>query len=203
MFTYLSDLKQVTQLLTSFSAKELKIATDNINALDKRLSTPVIELLENRKKHGKLFIDQAVAAEGIAIEKATLSLLLLNNNALAHHVNRLCLSEAVIVRDTLLNGLDMLAIAMNEHAIKKQAVKTLRSRLLSHEKNEPIKDLSQTATANNVMPIQLLEVKQRLANALTDETSKNSAIKNKLNSQLSARTHTSNIDNKTLIAATR
>ncbi len=196
MFAKLSE-KQVVNILTKSSATETALIIDNIKKLNDLLNSDVNELLANRKKTGSLLLIQSNASKAVTPIKKEVTLVeaLSDEALLISKVNKLCLTEAIIVRDSLINAIDIynevnnIPLNVSQEPLKKvesvslepvqKSIITADTLNTAHTLNTNTNNIN-----NNVLPIHLVEVKQRLSKALQTDNEKRSDIKNKLNALL-------------------
>jgi len=196
MFNQLSDQKNVLTSLQGLSAAELKVATDNITNLISSLNVDAQELLSNRKNHGALLGHNTSDLSTDDLTDSTLSELVTNEKLLTHVINTLCLTEAILVRDNFSNALEIIADTNMTHVhvttkdIKKD-IKTVK--VTSNTVNAVNTNNEQRLTSvmpatklplSNIAPIHLVDVKQRLTQALNPSDNQHQSIKNKLNGLL-------------------
>jgi uncharacterized membrane-anchored protein YjiN (DUF445 family) len=196
MFAKLSE-KQVVNILTKSSETETALIIDNIKKLNDLLNSDVNELLANRKKTGSLLLIQSNASKAVTPIKKEVTLVeaLSDGALLISEVNKLCLTEAIIVRDSLINAIDIynevnnIPLNVSQEPLKKvesvslepvqKSIITADTLNTSHTLNTNTNNIN-----NNVLPIHLVEVKQRLSKALQTDNEKRSDIKKKLNALL-------------------
>lgn len=170
MFKQLSEQSQVLTSLRALPISEFTVAKKNLTKLIQLLSVDAVTLLANKRNFGALLTCEAtmVCKQLPLIE---LSTLLINEEQLTTVINTLCLTEAIIVRDNFSNVLEEVseAIEVAQSLTKSTVVKA-------------------QVPKNNIAPIHLVDVKQRLAQALQVKAEQRIDIKNKLNSLLEVNT---------------
>lgn len=174
MFNLLSNQNHLIESLNALSEQELAQAQDNCKHLVSLLSVPAANLLANRKSHGNMLPQQC--DNELVCDINSTSALLQNKDALIYQINQLCLTEAIVVRDTLDNCLELIASS----AINAPLARQNSAIEQASTKEEPVKAISK----NNVSPIRLGEIKQRLAQAVESDNSQKQAVKAKLNGLL-------------------
>lgn len=203
MFNLLSTPKQIEAELKGYSKKELDSVCKNMALIINALNVGVNQLLENRSIQGS-FIPEMSKDDSRSnidiLEKLTLAQLLKSKTNLIKVINTLCLTEAVIVRDNFINCIE----SINDADMKTQPLtpliqpevvslssKELLSTPLFSNKSKVTTEEGSVKTSSekaieksNVSPIRLTEVKQRLAQAVSDSVEKQVQVKNKLNSLL-------------------
>lgn len=172
MFTLLSNQATLLALFKTYSAEEKIVTVENLTLIINSLSKEVALLLKNRRNHGVLLpegVSQTPAMDEDMLVDLGLKNLLLNKSYLLTAINTLCLTEAIFVRDNFSNCITLIA---DELPLAKKAT-------VLPQVNKAI-----TSDKNNVSPIRLSDIKQRLAQAVLDSDKKNDLIKNKLNNLL-------------------
>jgi hypothetical protein len=173
MFTLLSNQAKLLTLLGYYSSQDLETVSANLKLTIKLLSHNVTELLDNRRVHGVL-LPQEDPAKNIQhqnIKTLSCEQLLLKQEYLINTINGFCLTEAIIVRDNFSNCLEFLA---------EEKFPTLPLAIVKQNKLEKV-----TITErDNVSPIRLTEIKQRLSQAVHSSENKHEQIKSRLNNLL-------------------
>jgi len=182
MFNLLSSQAKLLTLLGCYARQDLDVVSDNMKLTIKLLNLSVTELLENRRIHGVLIPQESQPITSLQHEEVqalNCEQLLLNKESLIKAINDFCLTEAIIVRDNFSNCLEYIAeenfptipaVVVEEHKPKKVIV----------------------AGRDNVSPIRLSEIKQRLSQAVQTSENKHEQIKSRLNSLLTPKSTTSN-----------
>ncbi len=196
MFNLLSNQSHLVEHLNALNEQELTQAKDNLQQLVSLLSVPAAKLLMNRKATGNMLAQNYELADNVS----STSEILLSKDALINQINQLCLTEAVVVRDTFENCLEVITsqvtITSQTATASHQAIPAQEANV-SQEATAPIsnkKPLTEKTTAevtvikpvskNNVSPIRLGEIKQRLAQAVETDNHQKQAVKAKLNGLL-------------------
>ncbi len=188
MFNQLSDPKNVLTSLQMLSAAELKVASANISNLISSLNVDAQELLSNRKNHGALLGHKTSDLSTDGLTDSKVSELVTNGKLLTHVINTLCLTEAILVRDNFSNALEIIADTnMANVPLSKVDIKTIKTTNTANINSE--KRLTSTIPTtklplSNIAPIHLVDVKQRLTQALNPSDNQHQSIKNKLNGLL-------------------
>lgn len=188
MFNLLSNQSHLVKHLNALNEQELAQAKDNLQQLVSSLSVPAAKLLMNRKATGNMLAQHCELAENIS----STSEILLSKDALINQINQLCLTEAVVVRDTFENCLEVIT---SQVTITSQTATASHQAIPAQEANVSQEtNIRQEATAevtvikplnkNNVSPIRLGEIKQRLAQAVETDNHQKQAVKAKLNGLL-------------------
>lgn len=193
MFSLLSNKQRIFEQLSAFNSQDLTTAAENLTFVITSLKIEVSELLANRQKHGVLLPDENRKTDKPQFKDLTLPQILLNHEELTATINTLCLTEAIIVRDSLSNCLTDL---------EEQGKLSLTS--LCHEKDtyitplnkESDKQAQKTSEKSNVSPIRLTQIKQRLALATKETSTKQTQIKEKLNALLTPKLEISEINKR-------
>jgi len=171
MFNLLSNQAKLLTLLGSYSTEDLTIVSDNLKLTIKLLSHNVTQLLENRRAHGVL-LPQADSLTLHLSDKEIQALdgkqIIIKQEYLISTINHFCLTEAIIVRDNFINCLE---------AITEEGCPIFPATIVKHEKTIAL-------DKNNVSPIRLTEIKQRLAQAIQKTDKKQQQIKSRLNNLL-------------------
>lgn len=194
MFAKLSE-KQVVNILTKSSETETALIIDNIKKLNNLLNSDVNELLANRKKTGSLLLIQSNAPQAVTSIKKEVTLVeaLSDEALLISKVNKLCLTEAIIVRDSLINAIDIynevnnISLNVSQEPLKKVesvSLEPVQKSIITADTLNTAHTPNTNNINNNVLPIHLVEVKQRLSKALQTDNEKRSDIKKKLNALL-------------------
>ena len=190
MFNLLSDQSHLVEQLKALNEQELAQARDNLEQLVSLLSVPAAKLLTHRKATGNMLAQNFELADKINSTNE----LLLNQDALIYQINQLCLTEAIVVRDTLENCLEVVAshkATPNKEAIISQEANVIKQDKAPVSNNKPQTKQTVAEVAaikpvnkNNVSPIRLGEIKQRLAQAVETDNEQKQAVKAKLNGLL-------------------
>lgn len=180
MFTLLSDQKNVLTHLQTLSATDLRVATTNLTTMISALNVDVTELLANRKKYGVLLGEHSTGLANNESLETKFTTILTCENHLMRAINTLCLTEAILVRDVFSNALEII-IDSEEFDLSSS-----NDQVTHQVDNNENKQQSQSLPINNVAPIHLNDVKQRLTQALQPQTQQHEHIKNKLNALLAA-----------------
>jgi len=179
MFTILSNEAKLMSIVRQATTEEHVEIKRNFEQIIELLSAPVAELLANRRHCGVLLpqVSANITHSNDVSENTTIGLsVLLNQASLIQCINMLCLTEAVIVRDNFDNCLELPAFS----AMKKNDIANV---------NETSSDITQAeegvpTSKNNISPIRINEVKNRLTQAILSPEQQKVAIKNKLNALL-------------------
>lgn len=214
MFESLSKLTTLQTILKNYTAQEVTKALTNIKAIIQSLDVHALDLLSNRRKFGVIIGqgDTKTTHHYQEEPKAAqpLEQILLDDAQLTDVINQLCLTEAIIVRDTFKELVELKITNTQGN----QTAQPLESSNGADEKINLVKkepNKSQTANqatsidninnskvsnSNNVAPIKLVEVKQRLAQAIKGPKDKEAQIKNKLNSLLTPQENINTVKSK-------
>lgn len=186
----LSSQKQLIEQLNTYTNKELEIVGVNLLFIIESLQAEVSQLLLNRRNHGVIIALENVTDKTVSLEKLSLSQLLLDKINLTHAINTLCLTEAIIVKDNFRNCLDEL-----EEQGKLSLPSSINNlALIEYGTKFSKENTPKTVETNNVSPIRLTQIKQRLAQAVQHTSNKQAKIKDKLNGMLvSSQKETSDI----------
>ncbi len=171
MFNLLASQATLVAVFNDCSSTELDNIGNNLKLTTKCLNIDVKELQANRKTFGKLIPDVDNHTGSLSdgdLASLTNKQLLLSQENLISAVNTLCLTEAIMVRNNFINCLELIE---EEAFIAPVATKLAVTKSLKATNNEK----------NNVAPINLSQIKQTLASALSSQEEKNQQIKNKLN----------------------
>jgi hypothetical protein len=172
LFNLLSSQPELLSLLSRYTTLELEIVSDNINLIINLLSDNIDELIENRRVTGILLSHKS---NKMADDENTKLLgceqVLLEEAHLINTINTLCLTEAILVRNNFSNCLEILTDNVQQPSL-----------VMTKSQNKAVK--VSTAGKNNVSPIRLTEIKQRLAQAVLLPEEKQKQIKNRLNNLL-------------------
>jgi len=183
MFNQLSKETKILASLQSLSASELTLAIANLNKLITLLSVDPTILLSNRRTFGTLLTCQSVTTNH-SFEVVALNSLFTDEEKLTTVINTMCLTEAIIVRDTLDNALEVIAgsVVPNKRTPNKdiKIVLTAINTIKTNDKKLSAIQLPLT----NVAPIHLADVKQRLTQALQPREKQQVEIRNTLNALL-------------------
>jgi hypothetical protein len=180
MFNQLSDQTSLIASLQKLSAAELVITTANLQKLILSLNVDAKELLANRRSYGALLGHQPLDPSANNSAKSELSTLLASEKELTNAINSLCLTEAILVRDTLSNALEIITeLQTPKTSVTNQSIKPLIATSPAQAKKQ---------RASNVTSIHLVEVKQRLTQALQPKKKQQQEIKDKLNGLLTTKT---------------
>ncbi|TPH15092.1 hypothetical protein [Litorilituus lipolyticus] len=180
MFTILSNEAKLISFLQQATHEECVEIKNNFEQVIELLSAPVAELLANRRHYGVLLPqgNTNLPHSNDVAENTTLTLsVLLNEASLIQCINMLCLTEAVIVRDNFDNCLEL--------TIFNSTPKTGTGNNTPNSKsNSKMVQRVNDEQINNVSPIRINEVKQRLTQAMDYSDDQKAQIKNKLNKLL-------------------
>ncbi|KGJ87032.1 hypothetical protein ND2E_0439 [Colwellia psychrerythraea] len=151
----------------------------NFELTVKLLNQSVTKLLENRRLHGVLLPN-----EGESINKAVHKLsqnlsceqVLLEKEYLVITINKLCLTEAVLVRDNFSNCLEFIT----ERKLQKSSSSPVKHSTASNSNDVAIGKVAHIARSN-ISPIRLTEIRQKLAHALEPAETKKERVKSTLN----------------------
>jgi hypothetical protein len=174
MFNLLSNQTKLLALLSRYSTEELASVNNNLKLTIKLLSHNVTLLLKNRRIHGVLLpqVDKLILnLSDKEIQALSCEQILLTQEYLINTINSFCLTEAVIVRDNFSNCLAFIA---------EEGFSVTPAIMEKNDKRENTIPLEK----NNVSPIRLTEIKQRLAHAIQTPENKQQRIKSRLNNLL-------------------
>ncbi len=178
MFSFLSNQSQLLKELNGCSEAEFTIIRSNLIVTIKALNQKAEILLLNRKRFGSLLPVEESNVEQLdfsQVQALTPKDVLLSQASLRCIINSFCLTEAIIVRNNFYNCLE--------------SINAQESTPLSkHELKQPSKSKRLTEK-NNVSPIRLTEIKQRLAQATISSDEKAELVRRKLNKILSPQTN--------------
>ena len=185
MFIALSNQATLLALFKAYTTQERDMVLGHLNTLINALNLPVDDLLDNRRKHGlllpALLLPKATKQNNTMSDKALQALstkeLLLNQSYLIQAINTFCLSEAVLVRDNFSNCIEIF-MDIEPSPITVNSVTAAQNENIKSSENKD------SVEKNNVSPIRLTAIKQRLAQAAKDSADKQAQIKNRLNSLL-------------------
>ena len=184
MFNLLSNQTKLLTFISNYTKSELEIVCTNLTLTIELLNISARELLANRRTYGVLLPqDDAVKTlsgeEPLMVIKAQL---LLEQKNIISAINRLCLTEAIMVRDNFINCLDLISEQNDENEDKKnnEVEQKVAIAITSEQSTETIA----VNEKSNVSPIRLTEIKQRLAQAVQVSSEKQNGIKNRLNQLL-------------------
>ncbi len=178
MFNLLSNQTKLLTLLGCYSSQDIEVVSENLKLIIKLLSRSVTDLLEHRRISGVLLPQESNNIAELShesIQALNCAQLLLNQEYLIKTINSFCLTEAIIIRNNFSNCLEFLT----DEALQTSPLATIK------EKKKETKNTNQVDT-NNVSPIRLTEIKQRLAQAVQTPDNKKEQIKNRLNNLLAA-----------------
>jgi len=171
MFNLLSSQAKLLTLLGCYSNQDLETVSDNLKLTIKLLSHNVTDLLDNRRIHGVLLPQEVTEKRNSQHQEMKIlscEQLLLKQDYLINTINDFCLTEAIIVRDNFSNCLAFIA----EESFPASPVVSVKENKV---------EKSVMAERNNVSPIRLTEIKQRLAQAVQTSENKHKQIKSRLN----------------------
>ncbi|RHW77776.1 hypothetical protein [Colwellia sp. RSH04] len=179
MFTILSSEAKLKSTLQQTTPQERIIIKDNFTHVIALLSAPTAELLANRRQQGVL-LPQESDHEFMPAQLNEITVfdvfLLKNISHLIAYINTLCLTEAVLVRDNFDNCLELPLFTSIEQEPKSCVNEKSRN------VKSPVEDVS--LSSNNISPIRINEVKNRLTQAIESSEQQELAIKEKLNALL-------------------
>jgi len=192
MFNQLSDQEKILTSLQKLSPSELVLATANLKKQILLLNVDATELLANRRNYGALLGSAFANSNLDGLAGIRLNELLSSEQHLTNAINTLCLTEAILVRDTFKNALELIAeLELTDALATQQKITTSETSTNTVDKNSTALQASTLQTKNqpasNVAPIHLVEVKQRLSQALQPNTKQHESIKSKLNSLLTTK----------------
>ena len=177
MFNLLATQAKLQAVFSDCSNTELDNIRDNLKLTIAQLNIDAKELQSNRKTFGKVMPkvkSEITALSSDELAKLTNKQLLLNQEHLIDAVNTLCLTEVIVVRHNFINCLELIDDEDVPVAITTTLEATNPSKPASSEKN-------------NVAPIHLSQIKQKLANALISQEEKRQQVKNILNALSSSK----------------
>lgn len=195
MFTLLSNQKKILSLLNESSKQSIDSVYKNMATIIKLLSTDIDQLLNNKQNLGVLIPQDNQKTLPIThneIANLDLAQLMTEPYNLVSAINTLCLTEAIIVRDNFSNCIEI-AEELTNKANKPVVEITVQPKPQPKAKAETETETetsrinstkAQSFDKNNVSPIRLTQIKQRLAEAAQANLEKQNAIKNRLNKLL-------------------
>lgn len=175
MFSRLSNPVTLLDQLNALTLQELQEACKNIKFIIDALSIETSQLMSNQREYSSLVVEPSkskVLAVG-ELDKQVLQQVLLNKSILVQIINTLCLSEAIVVRNNFSNCLEDI---IEEKSLSFPTVTAEKKAKITNHK--PVEK-------SNVSPINLTQIKQRLAKATQEPSVKQAEIKNKLNALIS------------------
>ena len=182
MFALLSNQDLLIEKFKQYSTQDLETVCENITFMMESLNVEVSQLLSNRRDHGALLPLKNKLASNITLaelKKMELAKLLLNQSHFIAAINTMCLSEVIVVRNNFSDCLEVLA---------EQGALPLPIVAENSEMNDSLllntKNITSSTAKNNISPIHLTKIKQRLAKAVQTTSDKKTQVKNKLNGLL-------------------
>lgn len=190
MFNLLSNQTKLLKLVNNYTEQEFGIVCTNLKLTIELLSISASDLLANRRTYGLLLPTEDVVTKKLSSKEPSIKIntqLLLEQKNLISAINTLCLTEAIMVRDNFINCLELL----NEQDDEDENSYKVKQQTLINTPTEQSSEKIVVSEKNNVSPIRLTEIKQRLAQAVQTSAEKQDGIKNRLNKLLD--TPTANI----------
>ena len=212
MFNELSNQKVLSEHFQRLSVTEKKLAGKHMLQTIGLLNTPTKELLINRRNHGVLFLietnelpqnnnhslnDNSYVAENGSLNKATnIERILLNSIELHLFINELCLTEAILIRDNFINVLDDFGVFHSDNLVVNSSIESdvhiesstvvdlVSADSLPKNRQQEDMQLKEKIAKDNVSPIRLTEIKQRLSFAIIEADNQKESVRNKLNGLL-------------------
>lgn len=166
-------------MLSNLSTEELKIVSVNLKMTITLLNQSVTKLLENRRLHGVLLPNESDSIDK-AVHKLSQNLnckqVLLEKVYLVITINKLCLTEAILVRDNFSNCLEFIT----ERRIQKSSILPVKFSTDSTNNEVVIGRVAHIAKSN-ISSIRLTEIRQKLAQALAPAETNKERVKSTLN----------------------
>jgi hypothetical protein len=181
MFNLLSNQTKLLKLVSTYTEQDFGIVCTNIKLAIELLSISTSELLANRRAYGVLLPRADGVTKKMGNEEPSVVVnaqLLLEKDNIICAINTLCLTEAIMVRDNMINCLEFIS----EHGDTKAIEQELKSVINTTQKKSA--EIVNINEKSNVSPIRLIEIKQRLAKADQVSNEKRNSIKNRLNQLL-------------------
>lgn len=198
MFSLLSHQEKLLEQLEGYSDQEREYAVTNMQFVIDSLCVESSQLVLKKRNHGIIIPVNNANSAPVELEKAqttSLQQLLIAKVSLVNAINALCLSEAIAVRNNFSNCMEELI----ERGIAPPST-IIEKRLSNHSAigSGKISDevTNKSVERNNVSPIRLTQIKQRLAKAVQENSNKKEEVKDKLNSLLSLSKGANNKINK-------
>lgn len=181
MFNLLSNQTKLLKFVNNYTEQDFGIVCTNLKLAIELLSISTCDLLANRRAYGVLLPPADGITKKMSSEEPLIGVnaqLLLEKDNIISAINTLCLTEAIMVRDNIINCLEFIT----EHGGAKAIEQELNSVLnITQEQSAEIVIINEKS---NVSPIRLIEIKQRLAQAGQVSKDKQNSIKNRLNQLL-------------------
>jgi hypothetical protein len=177
MFNLLATQAKLQAVFNDCSNTELENIRNNLKLTVAQLNVDAKELQSNRKTFGKVIPkakSEITTLNSDELAKLTNKQLLLNQDHLIDAVNTLCLTEVIVVRHNFINCLELI----DDEDVPAPIMTKLAA-------TKPLKPAS--SEKNNVAPIHLSQIKQKLASALISQEEKRQQVKNKLNALSSSK----------------
>ncbi len=158
MFNMLSNQSTLLEIIQKCSQQKVEIVLANLEELIQLLKQPASNLLNNRRQYGVILPNDNATIE---LNQFSNQELLANKHALVQAINQFCLTEATVIRHNFENCHTILAMPKDMTFGQKQCPPQLHK-------------------ISNVSPIRLVEIRQRLAQAI-QRPKQHIQIKEKLN----------------------
>lgn len=181
MFNLLSNQTKLLKFVSNYAEQDFGIVCTNLKLVIELLSISTSDLLANRRTYGVLLPLADGVTKKMRNEEPSMVVneqLLLEKDNIICAINTLCLTEAIMVRDNIINCLEFIS----EHGDAKAIEQELKSVINTTQKKSA--EIVVINHKSNVSPIRLIEIKQRLAKADQVSKDKRNSIKNRLNQLL-------------------
>lgn len=178
-------------LLSNLSTEELAIVSVNFKLTIKLLNQSVTKLLENRRLHGVLLPNEGKSINKVVhklFQNLSCEQVLLEKEYLVITINKLCLTEAVLVRDNFSNCLEFIT----ERKLQKSSISPVKLRTVSNSNDVAIGKMAHIAKSK-ISPIRLTEIRLKLAQALEPAENKKERVKATLNKLVVVNNSTKNV----------
>jgi len=188
MFNLLSNQTKLLKFVSNYTEQEFEIVCSNFKLMIELLSISTCDLLANRRTYGLLLPPADAVTKIMSSDEPLMVInaqLLLEKDNIISAINTLCLTEAITVRDNFINCLEL----FSEHGEGTKSSKQEQKALINTTQEQSA-EVVIISDKSNVSPIRLIEIKQRLAQAVEVSKEKQNSIKNRLNQLLDKPTET-------------
>jgi len=201
MFTILSNEAKLINVLQLSKAQEIADIKVNFEHVIQLLSVPTAELLTNRRQHGVLLpqsVENTLCMSFDSESPADVLSVLQKQSSIISYINSLCLTEAVIIKDNFDNCLELpifkATSLCHPKATSSKTANETTSAIINLPASEEVAIVPPKAelkeSVNNVSPIRINEVKNRLTQAIETSEQQKDEVKQKLNALLNKTTGT-------------